>query len=170
MNTARLRLEPLRVEHAEEAFAVFDDVRLHTWTGGSPYPPAQLLDRYRRLVIGRSPDGTQGWLNWMLRRTSDGCLVGTVQATLERPGPERLEAEVAWVIGHAYQGNGYGREGASAMAQWLRTHDVTTLRAHIHPSHTASASIARALGLSPTPTVVDGETRWTTTGGADHSR
>jgi RimJ/RimL family protein N-acetyltransferase len=162
--TARLQLEPLRVEHAAEAFAVFDDARLHTWTGGSPYSPDRLRERYGRQAAGRSPDGTRGWLNWMLRRTGDGRLVGTVQATAHRPAPDRLEAELAWVIGHPYQGNGYGREAALAMADWLRAHGVTALAAHIHPENAASIGIARALGLTATNTVVDGEIRWTETG------
>ena len=161
MATVRLRLEPLSVEHAREAFPVFDDVRLHVWTGGSPCSLEQLEARYRRQSAGQSPDGTRGWLNWMLRRVSDGRLVGTVQATLNRPAaPGRLEAELAWVVGFDHQGNGYGREGALAMARWLRAHGVDGLAAHIHPGHRASIGIARALGLIATDTVVDGEVRW----------
>ncbi|HEY9390697.1 MAG TPA: GNAT family N-acetyltransferase [Mycobacteriales bacterium] len=162
--SARLWLEPLRVEHAREAVSVFDDVRLHTWTGGSPASLEQLEARYRRQSVGRSPDGTSGWLNWMLRRVSDHQLVGTVQATLHRPVVNRLEAEVAWVVGVQYQGNGYGREGALAMATLLRAQGVEGLAAHIHPGNAASVGIARALGLTATDTVCDGEIRWSDSG------
>ncbi|GAA0376593.1 GNAT family N-acetyltransferase [Streptomyces blastmyceticus] len=158
--TPRLRLEPLRVEHATEAVTVFDDVRLHTWTGGSPGTLDQLVDRYGRQSAGRSPDGTQGWLNWMLRRASDEQLVGTVQSTLHRPPAGGVEASLAWVVGHDYQGNGYAREGALAMARWLREQGVTGLVAYIHPEHEASMGIARALGLTASDVVVDGEVRW----------
>jgi RimJ/RimL family protein N-acetyltransferase/catechol 2,3-dioxygenase-like lactoylglutathione lyase family enzyme len=161
LTTTRLRLEPLRADHAQEAFPVLDDVRLHTWTGGAPCSLDQLEARYRRQSAGQSPDGTQGWLNWMLRRLPDGQLVGTVQATLHRPAAGRLTAELAWVVGSGCQGNGYAREGALAMAGWLHDHGVDTLIAHIHPDHAASAAVARALGLAPTDTVVDGEIRWT---------
>ena len=37
---------------------------------------------------------------------------------------------------------------------------VTGFSAYIHPDHRASAGVARALGLSPTGTVVNGEIRW----------
>jgi RimJ/RimL family protein N-acetyltransferase len=162
--TARLSLEPLRPDHAREAVPVFDDVRLHTWIGGEPAALEELEARYRRQANGQSPDGTRGWLNWILRRMLDGQLVGTVQATLCRTVAGRaagqLEAEVAWVIGHDYQGRGYGREGALGMAAWLRAHQVESLVAHIHPENRASAGVARALGLSPTGTLVDGEVRW----------
>lgn len=162
--TVRLRLEPLRVEHAPEAVSVFDDVRLHAWTGGSPCSLKQLEAQYLRQSAGQSADGTRGWLNWMLRRVSDGQLVGTVQATLYRTAGCRLEAELAWVIGSDYQGNGYGREGALAMSCWLRAHGVDRLVAHIHPGHDASMGIARALGLAATDTVSDGEVRWSDSG------
>ncbi|MEW2619818.1 GNAT family N-acetyltransferase [Streptomyces sp. NPDC048106] len=171
VGTARLRLEPLRAGHAPEAFALFDDVRLHRWTGGAPDTLEQLDARYRRQSAGHSPDGRHGWLNWMLRRLTDGRLVGTVQATLSRPDPVpatrrdpgagAAEAELAWVIGVAHQGEGYGREGALAMAAWLRAHGVDRLTAHIHPGHEASMGIARALDLRATDRSTDGEVLWT---------
>lgn len=162
--TPRLRLEPLRVAHAAEAVRVFDDVRLHTWTGGAPATLEELRARYRRQSAGHSPDGRQGWLNWMLRRLTDGRLVGTVQATLSHPQadgePGVTEAGLAWVIGVDHQGEGYGREGALAMADWLRAHGVDRFTAHIHPGHEASMGIARALGLRATDRIADGEVLW----------
>ncbi|MFE6775850.1 GNAT family N-acetyltransferase [Streptomyces sp. NPDC057702] len=164
LNSARLRLEPLRVAHAREMFPVLDDVRLHTWIGGTPDPPAQLAARYRRQVAGQSPDGTRGWLNWVVRRTSDAQVIGTVQATLSRPDTGGPQASLAWTIGVAHQGSGFGREAALAMARWLRAQGVTHLVASIHPEHGASGAIARALGLAPTDVVVDGEVRWSDPG------
>ncbi|KJY35466.1 acetyltransferase [Streptomyces sp. NRRL S-444] len=164
LTTPRLSLEPLRTEHASEAFPLFDDARLHTWTGGEPSSLEELRARYARQAAGRSPDGSQGWLNWMLRRTEDGLLVGTVQATLYRTGDGGVEASLAWVTGVEHQGKGYAREGALAMAAWLRTREVSALAASIHPDHAASAGVARALGLTASGTLVDGETRWSSSG------
>ncbi|MGV9424351.1 GNAT family N-acetyltransferase [Streptomyces sp. NPDC003656] len=160
LTTPRLRLEPLRVEHAREAFAFLDDARLHTWTGGAPDTLAELEARYARQAAGHSPDGAQGWLNWLLRRRADARLVGTVQATLSRAPGGGTEAVLAWVTGAAYQGEGYAREGAGAMAEWLRAGGVSALVACIRPGHTASAAVARALALAPSGVVVDGEVRW----------
>jgi RimJ/RimL family protein N-acetyltransferase len=163
--TPRLRLEPLRVEHAKEAVSVFNDDRLHVWTGGSPCTYEELEDRYRRQSAGQSADGTRGWLNWMLRWLADERLVGTVQATLYRPAPDRLEGQLAWVVGTDYQGNGYGREGALAMAHWLRAQGVDGLVAYIFPGHHASIGIAQALGLTATDIVSDdGEVCWSDRG------
>ncbi|MBO3090060.1 GNAT family N-acetyltransferase [Cellulomonas dongxiuzhuiae] len=161
LHAARLALEPLRTDHADEMFDVLDDPRLHTYTGGRPASRAELGDLFARQVVGSSPDGTQGWLNWVLRRHDTGRAVGTVQATLTHRPDGGREAELAWVVAGDEQGRGYAREAAVAVAAWLREDGVDTLVAHVHPDHHASAGVARAVGLRPTGTVVDGETRWT---------
>jgi len=108
----------------------------------------------RRQVAGESPDGRQGWLNWVLRDAA-GAPAGTVQATLTGS-----EAELAWVLGTAHQGRGYASEAAIAVRDWLRTQGVEAFTAHIHPDHAASAGVARRLGLVPTAVRQDGEVRW----------
>jgi RimJ/RimL family protein N-acetyltransferase len=132
---------------------------LYEFTGGEPPALEQLRSRYERQAVGRSSDGSQGWLNWILRERSSRSAVGYVQSTLERDGPQ-LVAEVAWVVTPQYQGLGYAVEAASAMLGWLRAQGVTHFRAHIRPDHHASIGVARRLGLHPTAVVVDGETRW----------
>jgi methyltransferase (TIGR00027 family) len=152
----RLDLEPVRVEHAAEVARALDDAGLHEFTGGRPATVDELRERYARWAVGHSPDGTQGWLNWVIRRRDTGAAVGTMQVTLTTRG-----AELAWVVAVAQQGRGYAREAALATVDWLRAHGVTALVAHIHPDHRASMAIATVLGLRPTEVTVDGETQWT---------
>ncbi len=154
LRTPRLVLEPLRVDHAEEMATVLDDPALHRFTGGLPDTVDELRARYVRQVAG-SADERMQWLNWVVR-AGPGA-VGYVQVTLMRP-PGGPVAELAWVIGTAYQGRGYAREGAAAVVATLP--EDTLLVAHIHPDNRASAAVARALGLVPGEHVVDGETRW----------
>ena len=156
IESPRLRLEPLRPEHAAELAPLLDDDRLHAFTGGAPLSPAELERRYARLAAGRSPDGRQGWLNWVVRRRDDDAAVGTVQATLTGD-----VAAVAWVVATPHQGRGYAREAAAAMVAWLRAAGTREIVAHVHPDHAASAAVARAAGLGPTAERVDGEVRWT---------
>lgn len=159
---SRIELEPLRVEHAHEMAALLDDPALHTFIGGQPETLSQLQEKYRRQVAGRSPDGSQLWLNWVVRRRDDGRAVGTVQATVTNgtsPG-NGPTAEMAWVVASAYQGRGYAREAAQVLVAWLRSQGARTVLAFVHPEHQASRGVARAIGLSETATVVDGETRW----------
>lgn len=159
-----LVLEPLRVEHAEEMAPLLNDPALHNFIGGSPESLEELTQRYARQAPGHSPDGSQQWLNWIVRRTDTGEAVGTVQATVARPAPgasaDQRSAEVAWVIARPHQRHGYAREAGQLMATWLRSNGVGVLVAHIQPEHVASAGVARALGLTPTDVIVDGEVRW----------
>ncbi len=157
--TARLRLEPLRVEHAEQLAPLLDDQGLHTFIGGHPATVDELRGTYARQVVGHSPDGAERWLNWIMRHHPSGAAVGTVQATV-RTQDGGTAAELAWVVASAYQRRGYGREAATAIAEWLRQHGAQQIIAHIHPEHDASMAIARALGLAPTSVRVDGEVRW----------
>ena len=155
----RLDLEPLRAGHAEEMAPLLDDSGLHVVMGGRPASLADLRERYRRQVVGGSPDGFQRWLNWVVRRREDRRAVGTMQATVAQRGNGQT-AEVAWVIALPHQGHGYAREAAGSMVTWLREQGVRTVVAHVHPDHQASQGVARAVGLTATATVLDGEVRW----------
>jgi RimJ/RimL family protein N-acetyltransferase len=157
--TERLTLEPLRLDHAEELYPVLDDQALHEFIGGRPATLDELRQRFESQSAGGPADGSQGWLNWVVRRRGDGVALGTVQATIteEEYG---VAATVAWVIGTAYQGQGYGREAARQMVAWLRRRGVAVVLAFVNPDHLASAAVAQSLGLAPSDTVVDGEVLW----------
>ncbi|MEP7034811.1 MAG: GNAT family N-acetyltransferase [Dermatophilaceae bacterium] len=152
-------LEPLRAAMAAELAPVLADPLLHTFIGGEPLDRKQLEALYQRQVVGRSADGSQRWLNWLVRDHRNGQAMGTVQATvgMQRDG---LTAEVAWVIGTTYQGQGYAKEAAGLLVDWLREQGVNNVVAHVHPQHKASMAVARAAGLAPTRTLVDREVRW----------
>ncbi len=156
----RLVLEPLRVEHAAEMVVVLDDEALHAFTGGKPDTVDELRRRYERQAVGHSPDGTQTWLNWVLRRRDDDTAIGFVQGTVTGSA-DQLQAEVAWVIGTAQQHQGFAREAARLMVDWLREQGAAVIVAHIHPDHRASAAVAESIGLTATGEMLDGEVRWT---------
>ena len=160
IDTRRLRLEPLRIEHAEEMAVRLDDPGLHAFTGGRPATVDELRARYARQVVGHSADAGEGWLNWIVRLKDTRELAGTVQATVRRGTGPHLCADVAWVVASSYQGQGIASEASMAMVEWLRDQGVNEIVALIHPDHSASSTVARHLGLGPTRDVVDGEVRW----------
>jgi len=159
IETARLDLLPLRVDHAEEMAAVLSDPALHTFIGGAPDTPEDLRSRYQRMVAG-SPDPAVTWHNWVIRLRAEACLTGTVQATVSG-----ATAEIAWVVGIPWQGRGIATEAARGLVAWLGEQPVDTVIAHIHPDHHASAAVATACGLAPTDEWQDGEIRWVVTFG-----
>ena len=134
--------------------SVLDDERLHEFIGGRPATVSELRARYERLVAG-SPNPEETWLNWVVRRRSDGQPVGTVQATLSEG-----TAQIAWVIGTEWQSRGFASEAAQTLAGWLRGQGVDRIEAHVHPDHVASARVAARAGLVLTDEVVDGEQVW----------
>ena len=159
MTGIRVGLEPLRAEFATELAPVLADPLLHTFIGGDPLTEDELHALYLRQTVGRNADGSQRWLNWLVRDLRAGAAVGTVQATVSME-PDGLTAEVAWVIGTTYQGQGYATEAAQLLTHWLRAQNVDIVIAHIHPEHHSSMAVARAIGLTPTHLEVDGEIRW----------
>ena len=144
--------------HAEELLTVLDDPALHTYVGGRPATLPQLRARIDLKTAGVSADGVQRWLNWVIR-TDAGDVAGYVQATViaTTDGPV---AELAWVVGAAYQGCGVASEAATGVVRWLREQGVHGLVAHIHPGNVASQVVARRTGLHPTDVVVDDEVEW----------
>ena len=154
ISTNRLDLLPLRVEHAAEMAKVLADAALHTFTGGTPHSPEALRARYERLVAG-SPDPAERWLNWVISLRAEGCLVGTVQATITGQ-----TAEIAWIVGTPWQRRGIASEAARCLVGWLDTQPVHTVVAHVHPDHHASAAVAASAGLAATDVWQDSEVRW----------
>jgi RimJ/RimL family protein N-acetyltransferase len=155
--TERLVATPLRSTDAEDLFPVLADPLLHRYIGGEP--PASLdvlLERYTSLESQRSPDGRERWLNWTLRTKATGTAIGYLQATVGT-----REVLLAWVVGTAWQGNGFAKEAVRALVRWVDerfpSHELV---AAIHPEHGASISVARSAGLEPTNEIDDGEVVW----------
>ena len=154
LRTARLELEPLRVEHADEMVTVLADPALYAVIGGEPPTRDALHDRYSRQIAG-PPGGGEAWLNWVARRRDTGEALGYVQSTVTGE-----EAELAWVVGTAHQRLGYAAEAAAAVAAALADAGARVLSAYVAPGHASSEGVARRLGLAPTRETRDGEVRW----------
>lgn len=137
-------LEPQLASHAAELYAVISDPALYTFIDDkAPASETALRERLARLESRRSPDGTEHWLNWIVRNGA-GEVVGYVQATVT---PDHA-AEIAYVLGRAHWRKGYAFAACAAMIGELRrTYGVTRLTATLDPDNTASLALLRKLGL-----------------------
>lgn len=137
-------LEPQLASHAAELYAVIADPALYEFIDTKePASEAALRKRLTRLESRTSPDGTEHWLNWIVR-SSAGELVGYVQATVT---PDH-SAEIAYVLGRAHWRKGYAYAACTAMIDELRkSYGVTRLTATLDPANTASLALLRKLGL-----------------------
>lgn len=114
LRSARLVLEPQVETHAQEMFDVLSDPAIYEFEGEPPHSVAWLRERYRKLESRVSPDGSQRWLNWVVR--AQGVPIGYVQATVFHDG----RAAIAYVLASRWWGRGYASEAVAAMLDELR--------------------------------------------------
>lgn len=110
-----LVLEPLLAGHAEALFEVLRDPELYRYLD---HPPPPSVEHLRAVYAGvekrLSPDGSQVWLNWVVRRPGQSPL-GCVQATVM---PNRT-AWVGYVFSMQHGGRGHATQAVRAMLEHL---------------------------------------------------
>ena len=157
LQTRRLALLPLQVGDAKSMVEVLADDGMYEFTGGQPPTLAELRERYARLAVGQSADGSELWFNWIVCLIDGSVPVGAMQATV---APDGATADVAWQIGVRWQGRGLASEAAEEVVRWLTVQGVAVVRALIHPNHVASQLVAQRAGLRSTSDIEDGEVAW----------
>src|SRR3954468_6737400 len=105
-----MTLEPQFASHARAMFEVLSDAAIYEFENEPPVSVAALRARFKRLESRRSPDGSQQWLNWVIRLHS-GDVAGYVQATVHADG----RAALAYVLARAYWGKGIATKAVHAM-------------------------------------------------------
>lgn len=143
-----VHLEAQVAAHAAEMYPILRNPVLYRFTDGAPPTDEEALrERFRKLESRCSPDGSEKWLNWVLRR-QDGVAVGYVQATVHQ---DRL-AEIAFVLGREFWGNGYAFAGTRLMlADLALNHGATRFKASVDPRNTRSVALMARLGFSARP-------------------
>jgi len=140
-----LQLEPQLASHAEQMYAVLCDPAIYEHENEPPESFEWLRERFTKLETRESADGTERWLNWVIRLPSSE-LVGYVQATIHAGG----EASIAYVLASAYWGQGLARRAVEAMMTELATsHQVGEFYAVLKACNARSLGLLRRLGFVP---------------------
>ena len=140
-----LLLEPLTVHHAQEMFTVLSDPAIYEFENEPPASEEALSRRYTILEGRRSQDGTQTWLNWVIRVRS-GELAGYVQATVLRSG----SALIAYELASRYWRQGIGSTAVAGMLAELRlNYSVNLYVAVLKARNHRSVALLRVLGFKP---------------------
>ena len=106
IETVNLRLEPIRQDHAVLLFAPLSDAQLYALMPEEPSKSLEALQkRYAFLQAGKSPDGTEHWLNWTMFDRTD-TPVGTFQATVRDDTP----SDIAYIVFKAHWRQGIASE------------------------------------------------------------
>jgi RimJ/RimL family protein N-acetyltransferase len=136
-------LEPQFAAHAHEMFAVLSDSAIYEFENAPPIDEESLRKRYERLESRSSSDGTQWWLNWVIR-VPGGKLAGYVQATVL---PD-LTAYVAYELNSQYWRQGIGSNAVRAMLKELHEqYGIGIFIAVLKAKNYRSVALLRKLGF-----------------------
>jgi RimJ/RimL family protein N-acetyltransferase len=124
-------------------FAVLSDPAIYEFENQPPSSEAWLAERYARLERRSSADGSQTWLNWVVR-VPGGELAGYVQATVFRSG----SALIAYELASRHWRQGIGSCAVSAMLEELRSgYGVALCAAVLKRTNYRSLALLRRLGF-----------------------
>ena len=144
LRTGRLTLEPQLASHAAEMFLVLSDPAIYEFENTPPESPAWLEQRYSKLESRRSADGTERWLNWVVRLPT-GELAGFVQGTVVHDST----AYVAYEFASKYWRQGIGSASVGAMLEELiASYGVHTFVAVLKARNFRSLALLRSLGFT----------------------
>jgi ribosomal-protein-alanine N-acetyltransferase len=144
INTDRIILEPQVAGHAEEMFRVLSDPTIYEHENEPPTSLDWLRQRFFKLESRRSTDGTEQWLNWVIR-LSPTQLIGYVQATVFSDST----AAIAYVLSSAFWGQGFASEAVHAMmTELISQYRVHSFSAVLKQSNLRSLRLLNRMGFS----------------------
>ncbi|WP_395749836.1 GNAT family N-acetyltransferase [Prosthecobacter sp.] len=144
-----ISLEPLTAAHASELFPVLSHAAIYTYIADQPpVSVSALAERYRRLESRSSPDGSQRWLNWVVRRNVSQECVGYVQATVHAAGT----ADFAFVLAPPFWGLGLAHEASIvALSSLFTEFGVSSVFATVDRRNLRSSALLLRLGFQQVP-------------------
>lgn len=141
----RIDLAPVTVDDASVLFDALDRPEVGIYIGG-PYADscegmAEVIARWLSGPPGDRTDET--WLNYVVR-LADGTVMGHAQATVHDDW-----AEVAWVLGSAWWGQGYGSEAAEVLLNHIAALDgIQLVWATVHPDNVRCKRLLARIGFT----------------------
>lgn len=154
ISSESLVLAPLREADADRLSGLLADAVLREWLHAEDVDG--LRDRFKRWESGRTPDGRETWLNWIVTSGDDARALGWAQATVSGG-----VAVIAYAILPDERGRGVATEAVRAITGWLYEQPgITGVEANIDPVNRASQFVAANAGFIRTDRVRGGEEIW----------
>ena len=143
--TARVRIEPLRADHAALLFDALSDPRIYAYIPDEPHASVDSLARRYAFLECGAPEGVEElWLNWALQRIDTGAYIGTLQATVV----PQSRAFIGYVLTPSAWGRGFATETCRWLVSELQTHfAVDEILATVDTRNLASARVIERLGF-----------------------
>ena len=128
-------------------FLVLSDPAIYEHENAPPASVEWLRQRFTKLESRGSLDGTEQWLNWVIRLPSDE-LIGYVQATVVAD-EAAAAATIAYELSSPHWGNGYASEAVRAMIEELVVrYRVIGLSAVLRQQNLRSLRLLERLGFA----------------------
>jgi len=144
LHTARLRLEPICLEHYAGLRVLNADPLVQRYIAGRPETPEETAAMIER-VQGRWREFGYSWWSFIEQETGELVGAGCIQHLGHIPSNEH---EIGWRLRPDRWGRGYAGEAARRMASFAFDElKAPTLAAICHPDNADSAKVMRRLGM-----------------------
>jgi RimJ/RimL family protein N-acetyltransferase len=122
-------------------FIVLSDPAIYEFENAPPVSKEWLTDRFAKLESRTSSDGTEHWLNWVVR-LPNGELAGYVQATVQMDGV----AYIAYELASRFWRQSIGSDAVSALLRELKLeYNVHTFLAVLKSRNCRSLALLKSL-------------------------
>jgi RimJ/RimL family protein N-acetyltransferase len=149
LHAGHLVLEPQVAGHAAAMFLVLSDPAIYEFENAPPESQCWLEQRFAKLESRHSADGTEQWLNWVIRLPSGG-LAGYVQATVTK----KFVAYIAYEIASKFWRQRVGSTAVGAvLAELGASYRVNTFVAILKVRNFRSRAFLCHLGFTTAPPI-----------------
>ena len=154
LRTLRFVLEPITERHTEELCEFFSDPELHHFVPFEAPTLEQQRSRCERWAKGRSPDGSELWLNWAARDKDTGSITAHIQSGTKGDGI----ASIGYVVSKSFQRKGVATECLEIVFAYLKDNlSVREIKAWSDTRNTASHNLAKKLGMIKVDLIKDAD-------------
>ena len=111
------------------------------------------MSRYEHLVSGGPLDGTETWLNWIIKKSWSDILVGYTQATIQD-----RQAVIGYYVFPAYWRQGFATAALQAtLCELFKTYSMNELHAFVDTRNVASIAVLAKLGFTRLRTIAEAD-------------
>ncbi len=155
-STQRLVIEPLFSYHADLLFESMQNEKIYDWISSRPPESFDHLKLYWKKLESRlSQNKDEAWLNWVVRRASDGAYIGKLDADINI---ENIATNIGYLFFPDYWGNGYASESVIGLTKHLANNSITKMFATVTLGNEASYRVLEKSGYKRNRIIPDNDT------------
>jgi ribosomal-protein-alanine N-acetyltransferase len=144
IESARVRLRPLRPTDVDGMYTVFSNPEVMRYWSTPPLPNKGAAEQLIAEIINDVATGKM--MKWAIARNSDDFVIGT--ATLFNPDLSNGRAELGYALGRDYWGQGLMGEALQALLRYaFEVLELRRLEADVDPRNAASIRTLERLGF-----------------------